>query len=336
MEKKCKNENCYNTSVVKGYCVHHYVLLPKCRVSGCGNIKLIRDNLCKKHCNLSVKEIKKEPKKRIKYPKNWTKSTLEQKKLFIHWEKESKLIIYILKKDKDLSVKDACKRRLLELGYDIPEDTTYKCKMSECNSNPNSFNHFSKGFCQRHYQQYLRGIIDFNGDSLRDLVDKDKHNKITSPEKVILSKFNMLVNGIHAIRKELRDIKILSFEMKGKYDFLTQVNYVEESLKFIYSPHFILKTTSFLMNVTLKKILGEEEEPVPVILEVDDKKYKGELIRGEDSNVFITNKVDKKDSVVLFLRGVEDLSDFPFECKAYEKSTNKVQSIRIEEINRNE
>lgn len=360
MDKRCKKEDCYNNAEIKGYCLRHFISLPKCKNPGCRNITLIKQGLCKKHYNLDVKGkkekklpkewplknklsvsekvlgLKKEKspikKKKIKYPTSWNNITLEEKKLFIKEEKESKLIIYILKKDSGIDVKSACKKRLLELGCDIPDDLTYRCKISNCNRAPNALNHYTKGFCHYHYKRYLKGIIDFEGKPIRDLVDVKKHNKIFSPEKTVLSQFNKLIRGIHAIRKEMEGIGNLSFEMKDRYEFFVQIKYIEDSLKFIYSPHFILKNTSFLKNVTLKNILGNNKEPAQVILKLDDKSYRGELIQGDESKVFITDKINNNGSVVLFLRGIDKLLEYPFECKAYDKDSNKVQSIRIEEI----
>ena len=86
---------------------------------------------------------------------------------------------------------------------------------------------------------------------------------------------------------------------------------------------------------TLKNILREKgEESAQVILKVDEKRYKGELIHGSESSVFINIDKTKKGSIVLFLRGMENLSEFPFECKAYDRNhSSTIQSIRIEEIN---
>ncbi len=340
MGKKCKDKHCFNDAEIKGYCVRHYFSLPRCEYPGCPNITLVKNGLCKKHSELDPKDIPNyKPKRRqesvkreIKFPKNWNHFSLEQKKILLNKETKSKLIIYILKKDQSFDVKNACKRRLLELGCEIPKDLTYKCKVPGCDNGPSSLNHYTSGFCQTHYQQYLKGIIDKDGKSIRDLVDVGKHNANISPERAILSKYNTLIKGIHHIRKELRNLRDMSFDMDYKFNFFPQLGFVEDSLKFIYSPHFILKNTSFLKNTTLKEILGEKEEHAQVMLKLDGNEYKGELIQGDESKIFITDKIDKKGSVVLFLRGIEDFTEYPFECKAYDKETNIVQNIRIEEI----
>jgi len=361
MSKECRIENCDKKSVMKGFCLDHYIQYAKEDININGSV--IRKNL--------------------KLPQNWNKRNTKTKLNFIRDSINTPILKHIYRKDSDEHVKFYAGKRLIELGDAPPEKDAYSCKIPGCKGTPNSYGNFTKGFCRKHYHHYRKGIIDIDGNKIRNLIDnKDKKtvkckvkyckknsykdcfcrmhyeefcnglrdihgkritNSYKSKKKVErpLARFNHMLNVLAFMKKELKELRkktFLSAELAD--DLKRQVSFLDDNLKFIHNPSFILGSITLLDNRTLKVLLGgEKDAPINVDIELksdkDKRKFKGTLIKGNNANIAVTeyemfNNSKKTSETVLFLKDKIN-SSFPFECEAKDLQGNIIHHIKITE-----
>jgi hypothetical protein len=369
MSKECKVEKCSKEVAMKDFCVDHYIQYTK------GEISITGDTLWEQ-----IKIV--EPENVIRLPAKWNYQDTKSKTDFIKKCRKASLLIHIFLKDPDVFIKFHIEERLVELGEAPPKIKIIKCKIPKCNGGPNAKGHFSKGFCHKHYMNYMNGIVDINGKVVREKVkptekkrveckvekctmtsykkmfcethyiefrngQRDIHgNKLTSfkTQNLILkpkSRFNTIVRTLVFMKKELREIRKGAFYDKDvREDFLKQVSYLDDNLRFINDPGFILGSMSLFDNRTLKAVLGAESLPsVDVNIELTDqnesRKFKGVLIKGQNANVAVTkyeivNKEETHSETVFFLKDPFRFK-FPFECEARDLEGNMIHHLKIME-----
>jgi hypothetical protein len=145
---------------------------------------------------------------------------------------------------------------------------TYKeCKIEGCNGNPSNQGTFTHGFCRRHYSQYHRGIIDLNGNILREV--KCRRSYADHPE---ISNYNVIVRKAHAFLKmasflddAISKIPVNTIKDLSSNDPLIEVlelaKNVSEKRRSLKTKKFIMGNIEDLDNRTIKVLSDYSESP---------------------------------------------------------------------------
>lgn len=360
MRKKCKIKKCGKSVKAQGFCLKHYV------------------QYIKKEIDINGSPVIRS---KVRLPKFWLNQSIKTKSKFLYKENNIDLLYHIMLKDTDTVVKEICKKRISELGYNPPETDSISCKVSGCKSKSRS-DPFIRGFCHKHYCHFINGIIDEDGNQIREIVPlnnrksvkckvhkclknaykrcfceqhyiefrkgmRDIHGKKLYDfedrdyEEMPLSRINIIIRELASIKKKIKHLRNnLFLDDTIEKDFNLQLSVIDDNLKFINNPSFILGCMSFMENKTLRDLLGgEKDEPMKIDIQLTDdkktRKFEGVLIKGKNANVAITeyeliNKKKKTSDTVLFLKDIID-SKFPFECKASDIKGNIVHHVKIME-----
>lgn len=349
----CKISDCNNSVKIKGFCSLHYtqyirgyldikgheVKKRTCFVAGCKNTKTAHNGLCWKH----YRELLQG--KKLDYwftlPRKWDSWDFEDQKKYLDDVRNVDYLKYILFKSKYLATKNLCIDRLKKFKV-IIKKKSIGCKIKGCHGKPNNQNNFVKGFCNKHHQQYVDGIIDINGKQIRPLVPRNERNKkrvkkqSKTMQEIIVKDLNKIIREIHKLRINLKDLKDKTlFDGHIDHELVHQISYMDDNLRFIYSPKFLVNMVSYMENQTVKRLLnGEQDEPIPVYLEMKtnkkERKFQGTLIKGGDGNIVLTqyeiiNKKEKKSELALYLK--DKIDKFPFECRALDVAGNVIGNI---------
>lgn len=374
--KECKVEGCDRPVRKKGFCYRHLILF--------------------KEGLLSFSGIPVQNESRVRLPRRWKDRTPESKVACILELSDIWVLEHIILKEHDPNIKDYAMKRIgyliknpaykeyKELGKNFKDkvlrNNSYKCKIKGCEGKPNAQGNFTKGFCNRHYNHFIKGIIDIEGRSLREVVSKhdmkkvickvegcsffsfkncfceyhyaeykegirDIHGNKLAPTKLgkiidrPLKKFNQIVRDLIFVRKKLEQLRNENF-VDIDDNILKQVAFLDDSLKFLNNPGFIMDSLPLFSNLTLKYLLGGEiDEPINIKMEVFDgkkkRKFKGILRKGENANIAVTqyelvNKEKKESEILLFLKDHFN-AKFPFECNASNMDGTVVHHVKISE-----
>jgi len=369
MPKECKIEKCSKEVVAKGFCVDHYIQYTKGEIGAidetlreqikivepknavrlpakwnyqnseskidfikqCKNFPLLKhillrdlDVFVKSHIEERIKQLGETPPK-TKYYKCKIPNCDEGPNALGHFSKGFCHRHYMNFRHGIIDING----KTLRKKVDPSERKSVKCKVEGCKKVS-----FKKMFCEVHYVEFCNEQRDIHGYKLTSF-------KTLSSAVKPLSRFNSIVRTLSMMKKELREIRKGAFYDKDvRADFLKQVSYLDDNLKFVNDPGFILGSMSLFDNRTLKAVLGAESlPPVDVNIELTDqnesRKFKGVLIKGQNANVAVTkyeivNKEETHSETVFFLKDPFRFK-FPFECEARDLEGNMIHHLKIME-----
>jgi len=371
MSKECKVEKCSKEVAMKDFCVDHYIQYTKGEISIAGDtlweqIKIVEP---RNVIRLPSKWNYQDTKSKIDFIKKCRKASLlihiflKDPDVFVKTHVEERLVELgeSLPKIKHLKCKipkcnggpnslghfskGFCHKHYMNFKHGIIDidgktirkkvDPT-KRKRVECKVKNCTMLSYKKMFCETHYVEFSNGQRDIHGYRLATYKTQ---NRAVRPK----SRFNAIVRTLSMMKKELREIRNGAFYDKDvREDFFKQVSYLDDNLKFINDPGFILGSMSLFDNRTLKAVLGAESLP-PVNIDIeltdqkDKRKFKGFLIKGQNANVAVTkyeliNKEETHSETVFFLKDPFRFK-FPFECEAKDLEGNMIHHLKIMESN---
>ncbi len=205
-----------------------------------------------------------------------------------------------------------------------------KCKVDGCDKKSES-----KSFCSKHYRQFRQKKRDIHGNALCYIEERGDIG-------LTKGKLNRIIVKIDQLKKKTKILRDEAFSSEDIDDNMKSlISYLDDGLKYIYRPKFVMAGFGFFENITTKILLAGESigDPVPVTFEivsdsVKRRRFKGFLDRGDNGNIvhaeFETfGESKKKSDFAFYLRETVDPENFPLTCRAFDEIGRQLNEIKI-------